>query len=435
MSSPATPRLVAVGALGVLALVLVWNAWHFPWRQGYDATASAHYAEVLGDEHRLPHRNETDVWHNPPLFFVVAGALYRSAEAIDVVQPGRVVQLFSALCVLGIAALTYALARELFPERPGLASVAVLLAVLTPVLVRAGSLFHPEPLAALLTTAALFVVVRAMRRERLDWGTGLLAGGLLGLANLTRTWALAALAAVLLGLMLHWLWRRDRNGVRALAGVAVASALLVVPWLVVKAATYGSPLAYSRPVAEQWRQHGRPASFWFDLSPEDVLQRPYQPWFRNVLVPTMYADWWGDYWRVWRVPPALHDEPDTLPSEYADPLRRQSLAGLAVSAAVLAGLGALAVRAWRRRDAAAATLVLSVALLAVSFAGFLVQYPKQDGDNIKALYVLNAAPVLAIAGAYALSWLAARGRLGAVLGAVIVLALAVPTALFVVLPG
>ena len=343
MSPHATPRLVAVGALGVLALVLVWNAWHFPWRQGYDATASAHYAEVLGDEHRLPHRDETDVWHNPPLFFVVAGALYRSAETIDVVQPGRVVQLFSALCVIGIAALTFALARELFPSRVWLAPLALLLAVLTPVLVRAGSLFHPEPLATLLTTAAFYVVVRSMRRERLGWGAGLLAGGLLGLANLTRTWALAALAAVLLGLALHWLWRREAAGVRALAGVAIAALALIAPWLAVKAATYGSPLAYSRPVAEQWRQHGRPASFWLDLSPVDVVQRPYQPWFRNVLVPTVYADWWGDYWRVWRVPPALHDEPDTLPSAYAGPLRRQSLAGLAASVAVLAGLAALAV--------------------------------------------------------------------------------------------
>ncbi len=435
MSLHATPRLVAVGALGVLALVLAWNAWHFPWRQGYDATASAHYAEVLGDEHRLPHRDETDVWHNPPLFFIVAGALYRSAETIDVVQPGRVVQLFSALCVIGIAALTFALARELFPSRVWLAPLALLLAVLTPVLVRAGSLFHPEPLATLLTTAALYVVVRSMRRERLGWGVGLFAGGLLGLANLTRTWALAALAAVLLGLALHWLWRREAAGVRALAGVAIAALVLIAPWLVVKAATYGSPLAYSRPVAEQWRQHGRPASFWLDLSPLDVVQRPYQPWFRNVLVPTVYADWWGDYWRVWRVPPALHDEPDTLPSAYAGPLRRQSLAGLAASVAVLAGLGALAARAWRRRDAATATLVLSVALLAVSFVGFLVQYPKQDGDNIKALYMLNAAPVLAVAGAYALSWLAARGRVGAVLAALTVLVLAVPTALFVVLPS
>ena len=86
--------------------MLVWNAWHFPWRQGLRRTASAHYADVLGHEHRLPHRDETDVWHNPPLFFVVAGALYRSAETLDVIQPGRLVQLASALFVLGIAVLT-----------------------------------------------------------------------------------------------------------------------------------------------------------------------------------------------------------------------------------------------------------------------------------------------------------------------------------------
>ncbi len=435
MSRRAAPRLAAVCILAALGIVLLWNAWHFPWRQGYDATAGAHYAKVLGSEHRLPHRDETDVWHNPPLFFVVAGALYRSADWIGVVQPGRVVQLFSAMCVLGIAGLTFGLARELFPRSTWLPVLALALAALTPVLVRAGALFHPEPLATLLTTAALYVVVRAACRDRLGWGSGVLAGALLGLANLTRTWAFAALVAVLLGLTLDWLWRRDRETMRALAGASAAAAVLIVPWFVVKAATYGSPLAYSRPVAEQWRQHGRPASFWLDLAAGDVARRPYQPWFRNVLVPTVYTDWWGDYWRVWRVPPVLHDEPDVLPSRYAGPLRRQSLAGLGATVAILAGLVALALRAWRLRDAAAATLVLSVALLAVSFVGFLVQYPKQDGDNIKALYVLNAAPVLAVAGAFSLAWLAHRGRLGAVLAAVTVAALAVPTVLFVVLPA
>ncbi len=434
MNSAAAPRLIAVALLAALAVLLVWNVWQFPWRQGYDATASAHYAEVLGDEHRLPHPDETDVWHNPPLFFLVAGALYRSADTVGVVQPGRAVQLFGALCVLAIAALTYGIARELFPRRRWLPLAALLLAVLTPVLVRAGALFHPEPLATALTTAALFVVVRALCRRRLGWRVGLSAGVLLGLANLTRTWALAALAAVLLGLALDWLWRRDRATLRTLTAVAVAAAAFVVPWLVVKAHTYGSALAYSRPVAEQWRQHGRPVSFWLDLSPSDVAWRPYQPWFRNVLVPTVYADWWGDYWRMWRVPPALHDEPDVLPARDATPLRRQSLAGLAVTVAILAGLVALAGRAWRRRDAAPATLVLSVALLVVSFVGFLVRYPKQDGDNIKALYMLNAAPVLAVAGAYALSWLWRRGRLGAAAAALVVVVLAVPTVTFLVLP-
>jgi 4-amino-4-deoxy-L-arabinose transferase-like glycosyltransferase len=435
VSRDTAPRVVAVGVLVALAAVLVWNTWQFPWRQGYDATAGAHYAEALGEHHRLPRRDETDIWHNPPLFFVVAGALYRGAEVTGAIQPGRAVQLFSALCVVGIVALAYGLARELFPARRWLPVLALALAALTPVLVRAGALFHPEPLATLLSTAGLYVIVRALCRGRLGWGVGLAAGALLGLANLTRTWALAALGAGLAAHALEWLWRRNRPAVRALAGAAAASALLVVPWLAIKAATYGSPLAYSRPGEEQWRQRGRPAAFWLDLSPGDVVRRPYQPWFRNVLVPTVYADWWGDYWRIWGVPPALRDEPDELPRAYAAPLRRQTVGGVALTVAALAGLGALAVRAWRRRDAASAALVLAVALLAVSFVGFLVRYPKQDGDNIKALYVLSAAPVIAVAAAYAVSWLARRGRLGAVVAAACVLAAAVPTAAFVVLPS
>lgn len=433
MSSGSAPRIAAAVVLVLLAGVLVWNAFQYPWRKGYDATAGAHYAEVLGDHHRLPHRDETDVWHNPPLFYAVAGAVYRTARHSGVVQPGRAVQIVSVLSVLGVVALTFLLARELFPSSRWIPVLALLLAAMTPVLVRAGALFHPEPMAALLTTAGLYVVVRAMTRDRLGLPAGIAAGLLLGLANLTRTWALAALAAALIGLGLRWFWLREREAVQMLAGVAAASAVLVVPWLVVKTETYGSPFAYSRPVAEQWRQHGRPASFWLDFAPRDVVDRPYQPWFRNRLFPTVYADWWGDYWRVWRMPASLREQPDVLPARYGNRLRWQSLAGLAVTAATIAGLAALGVRAARRRDAATLTLLASVALLAFSFVGFLARYPKQDGDNIKALYLLNATPVLAIAAAFALAWLARLGRWGAVATATVLLTLAVPTITFVVL--
>lgn len=75
-----------------------------------------------------------------------------------------------------------------------------------------------------------------------------------------------------------------------------------------------------------------------------------------------------------------------------------------------------------------------MALLAVAFVGFLLPYPKQDGDNIKALYVLNALPVLAIAAAYSLESLARWNSLGRAVAVVVVLAVAVPTAWFVVLP-
>jgi hypothetical protein len=166
----------------------------------------------------------------------------------------------------------------------------------------------------------------------------------------------------------------------------------------------------------------------------DVLSHPYQPAFRNHLVPVLYSDWWGDYYRTYRIPTALINEPENLPPAYARPLVRQAWAGVWISVLALAGLVALTVRAIRRRDEALATLLLSFGLVAVAYSGFLWRYPKQDGDNIKALYVLDAVPVVAIAAAYSLERLAREGPLLLIGAALATLLVAVSTVAFIVLP-
>lgn len=406
-------RLAGV-TLILLAALLVWNVFQFPWRKGYDATAAAHYAEVLGTEHRLPLRSETDVWHNPPLWFAIAGVTYRAGEVVGLGDPGIPVQLFSALCVLGIVLLTGVAARELDPDRRALVPLAILTAALTPVLVRAGVLFHPEPLAAFLTMAGLVVFIRAVSHGAPTLVTGAGVGALLGLANLTRTWALAALAAVVCGALVVAIRDRTRDARSFALAILVVSTLFVAPWLVVKASTYGSPFAYSQPDASQWRQHGRPASFWLGLDIHDVVSAPYQPSYRNQLIPTVFTDWFGDYWRSYDVPSRLKDEPDVLPPRWSAPLVRQSWVGFVVGVFVVFGAVGLVGRAWRRRDVALGTFLLSGALLGLVFVAFLLRYPKQDGDNIKALYLLNAAPVVALACAWGLAAVAGRGRIGLV---------------------
>jgi hypothetical protein len=80
-------------------------------------------------------------------------------------------------------------------------------------------------------------------------------------------------------------------------------------------------------------------------------------------------------------------------------------------------------------------VVVSAALLALSFVVFLVDYPKQDGDNIKALYLLNGAPVAALACAVGLCWLADRGIWWRRATVVLAGAASVVTVSFLVLPG
>ena len=425
---------MAIAVVAVTLGVLAWNAAQYHWLQSYDAYASWQYKNVVTDEHRLPTKSETDVWHNPPLFFAVAGQIERAAKSAGFTTPEHAVQFLSVLCVLGIVVLSGLIARELFPARPWLWVAALAVAAITPVLVRAGVLYHPEPLATLLATAGLFVVVRALARGDLGWKTGLTAGVLLSLANLTRTWALATVGAVIVGLSLRAFIRKDRQALVAAGVVVGVVAVLTGPWFAYKAVDHGNPLAYSRPNPEQWRERGRPAAFWVGLSIDKLFTRPYQPAFRNHLAPVLYADWWGDYWRTYRVPSELHETPDRLPSEHSRPLVRQVWLGLWISVAALAGLVALGIRAVRRRDEALSTLLLSLALLAVSYVGFLWRYPKQDGDNIKALYVLNAVPVVAVAAGYAIERIAREGillLLGVVLATLLV---AFATFAFLVLP-
>jgi hypothetical protein len=113
----------------------------------------------------------------------------------------------------------------------------------------------------------------------------------------------------------------------------------------------------------------------------------------------------------------------------------QSFVGLAPTAAALAGFVALALLAVRRRDTALVALLLSGALLALSFVAFLVRYPKVDGDNMKALYVLNAAPVVAVCVGFSFAWLLRRGPLVRALALVVFGVAFAATFAFALLPA
>jgi hypothetical protein len=427
-------RLATAGVLAAVAVVLAWNVAAYPWERSYDANQSSLYVQTLREDHRLPDENDTGVWHNPPLFYAVAGVVQAAAGVVGV-EPHAAVQVLSATAAGAVVVLVLLLVRELFPADPLLRLVAVAVAACTPVLLRAGALYHPEALATALTTGGLYVLVRALARSRPTALSGLASGALLGLANLTRTWALAALAAALIALTVDAVWRRRAGSLRMAAALAVSAGVLVIPWLAYKAEAHGSPLAYSRPVPSQWLASGRPASFWLDPALDDVFTSPYAPHFTNRLLPVVYADWWGDYWRAWEIPRPLLNRPAKLPTRYERPLVIQSLVGLVPSAAALAGFLALSLLAWRRRDAGLLALLLSAGLLALSFVAFLVRYPKLDGDNMKALYVLDAAPVVAICIAYSLVWLARRGPLLRVLAIAALSAAFVATIAFAFLPA
>ena len=71
---------VAAAVLAAETVLLAWNAWHYDWLRGYDAFANERYAEIVSTEYRLPSEAESGVWHTPPLWFALAGALGRDDD-------------------------------------------------------------------------------------------------------------------------------------------------------------------------------------------------------------------------------------------------------------------------------------------------------------------------------------------------------------------
>lgn len=381
--------LAANGAL------LLWNAWRYDWLRGYDAYANDEYASTVADEHRLPSADDSGVWHTPPLWFAVAGVLRRAALDHGWGPAQRPGQLLAAAAGFAVCVLVFLLARELWPERRGLHLLALIVAAASPALVRASAMYHPETLAVALAAGGMLVAVHALRTRWTVW-SALGAGVLLGLAGLTRAWALPVLAAVIVAACLD-AWSRRRWLPVAL--LVASSLVLIGPWLANEQRAHGSALAFNRPAPSGSVLSRRPASFYLGPRSLRALEHPVTPLFRNELVPHLYADWWGDWALTWDSPPPPAPG-QLLPSSVVSERGRQAVIGIVPSVLALAGIVALALLAVARRSAAIGLLPLSALAVAGAYALFAVLYPSTDGDTIKGTYLLMALPAASVGLAF-----------------------------------
>jgi hypothetical protein len=396
--------LVAQGTL------LAWNAWHYDWLRGYDAYANDQYASTVADEHRLPSPGDSGVWHTPPLWFALAGVLRRAALDHGWGPAQRPGQLLAAAAGLVVCVLVLLLGRELWPDRRALHLLALVFAAASPALVRASAMYHPETLAVALAAGGLLVAVHALRTRWTIWSS-LSAGVLLGLAGLTRAWALPVLVAVGLAACLD-AWARRRW---VPVAVLVATALVLVgPWLANEQLAHGSPLAFNRDAPPGSLVHRRPASFYLGPRTLRALEHPVTPLFRNELVPHLYADWWGDWALTWDSPPPPAPS-ELLPSSVVSERARQSVVGLLPSVLALAGIVALALVSVARRSTAIGLLPLTAVAVAAAYTLFAVVYPSTDGDTIKGTYLLMALPVASVGVGFVVDTLRPRSRAGAAL--------------------
>ncbi len=166
--------------------------------------------------------------HFPPLFPALAGGMARLTGSLQGAS-NLLFVLSGALLVVPL----YALARAIYSPTAAwmVGLVVALYPALTTGVLAWGTM--TEPLYLLWVSVAVYALFQALDQRPMRWRDAVLLGAALGLAYLTRTEALAFLAAAFALLLVGRLMRRDRLGplLGRLAVAALAFLLVASPYL------------------------------------------------------------------------------------------------------------------------------------------------------------------------------------------------------------
>lgn len=391
--------------LGLLGAVAVWNAFAYPPLGGFDAREHIAYARDVLDG-RLP---EGGASYTPPGFYAVAALAIRLGEALRIDEPEHVVQILNALCVVGTGLLVLSFARLLFPGRPLARWSALGFFACCPVVLKTGAMFHPQPLAMLLSVLALWIattmIVRRDYRFRIWAGLAVTLGG----AQLVRSvslWVVGVVVITLVAAAVAQPEHRRRIGT-ALAVSALAMVLLPLPWYIHLQSTAGNAIL-GRGMSLTAFQNPWPAAFYLYPGLPDVIAHPQRAELGVGVIPILYVETWGDYFGIWSWGPP---RPELTP-RVDRRLAIQSIVGLPLTILAVAGWLALSVLAATRWREAPARIIVALAPLAglAAVLFYTTRSFRPDGDTVKALFLLPAVPFWAISFGFAVDVLVQRSR-------------------------
>ncbi|MGH0031300.1 MAG: hypothetical protein ACQGVC_16000 [Myxococcota bacterium] len=373
-----------VGVVAVCVGVRLWNALLGPRMWGYDAWGHVAYVLFIDLYGGLPWPDQGWSYFHPPLHYVLAQPLVWSGDA-EVVMRG--LALLSSAGSLGVAGLAAWCVRRATPSPAWLAPLAFGAVGLLPAHLLLSPMPGNELTLALLSSACLCVFIANEGREAPRLRDDALAGGLAGLALLTKFSGLLPLMSVVAVLGLRALRPPGpaRPLLRALLVVGVAL-LVAAPYYARNVAAFGSPFQLSRDYPLVSRVEGKQQPGARGVSdylrfPPAVFRDPdpRSPELLHSVWGTVYANVWADVFRESDVARAFSAHPGA-----------GWMAGAGLLPTVLfllgAGLALRDVRAGRRRSVYIPLLVHAAAVLG-AFAVFAWRVPIWSA--LKSSYLLG----------------------------------------------
>lgn len=198
-----------------------------PFGQAPDERAHFGYVQLLAQHLQLP--LNTPERQQPPLYYLLAAALYRLTGSIGVAQATSILCGAATVVVIGLCA------RELWPAQPRRWVIGALLAATLPQFQFIAASVSNDALSVLGAAILTLVMIRALMRppdRRLAWAIGL-AFAITLLAKETGYFLIVAVVVILLRF-----WPR-REWVPSLVPIIAVPAVLAGWWFVRNLTTYG----------------------------------------------------------------------------------------------------------------------------------------------------------------------------------------------------
>jgi hypothetical protein len=424
------PDVLTAALVVVLAVIVVYNAFHYPSVSGFDAEAHIQYARTLVTEWRIP--TELRNYYTPPGFFLLAGPLVELGDALGLSDAADLGQVLDGILTVGTALLLVALSSVVFPGRAWLRLAAVGFFVACPIVLKTAAMFHPQPLVAFLSMLAMVLAARMLRARRYGVGAALTLGLVIGAGQLVRSVGIWTLGVVCIVLLTAAIARADerRSALRALVIVGTVGMLVALPWYVYLQTRYANPVfgrtVPAAPGVVPGLVPGRSAApapfrlvaaasfpsqtlrFYVDPGLPEVIRAPHRPDLAPAFWPILFTDTWGDYYGTWKWGSIQKPMTESIENR----LSVQTIVGALPTLLAAAGLFALAGLALSRARGQPELMLVPLLALA-ALAGTLYYahgYPSVDGDTVKGLFLLPAVPAFALCFGFAVETLGRRSR-------------------------
>lgn len=423
----------------VNSVVLINAVLHEP-TIGYDADHHLTYIETLS-QMRLPNECDSKEYYSPPLPYLFPAILMASSP-MDVWWAAKCAQILKVL--LSIALLYYLLkiCDLVSPRNPSLKVASIAFLGILPVYYKGFALAYGEPFIAFFSVLVVYQIVLIFVKGIVRPVNVIVLGFAMGGMLLSRQWGILLLPAIILFVGILFLKAPKKRALifKALVGSLVIC-LLTGSWFYLGLhMQYSSITAFGRKQKPRIALSNQPVKFYMGLGLDKLFKEPVRRSFSNQFIPIMYSEIWGDYWgyfviygkniREDRLISGWHwmyvGSPERIPEwletnrfSMSPYLGRVNRISLFPSALALAGilLGVISLGRFicqRQKSPRTLTMTLLVLLIATSLAGylwFLVMYPNRaKGDTIKASYMLQIFPFVAILAGNFLQRLEQRTR-------------------------